>query len=478
MEYLKDDNGMEWEITPNGDKVRVFAIPQPNMGKFEERLSKLVKRALKLGVEAPSWRMVREEHKVLQVRTDREDEDGKPVMEEKLLLINHITVQHPKVVVADNEFVAMMEHTEEGNIIHSLPGKSVPAGYRDSIAYCDHCQVHRRRNNTFIVRHITDGNYKQIGRNCLADYLGRDAERYASAAELYYTVDELASASEMGDYEGGMGGGEQYDMLDSYLSYVAEVIAHVGWLSRSAAKERDGAQATADIAIFHMHPPMGVRRSDFLFTYPTEASKETAKAAIAWCEELSDEEVKDSDYLHNIRVIARRGVVGYRQVGYAASIVSAYQRHLGELKLKERQMLHPSQYVGEEGERRLFHLLVEKVLTSEGPFGATAFHIMSDKDGNVFIWRSTGEVLKAGEEYDLRGSIKRHQEYNGKKQTVLTRCEEVEMVYYNCVVAGQLHTVWADSEKGARKLLLGKLDITRLPKGTLIMPQLPTDGCL
>jgi hypothetical protein len=364
MDYIIDDNRNEWEVSPNGDKVRVYAIPQPNMGKFEERLSKLVRRAVKLGVAAPEWHMVRESHKVIRVKTDREDERGNTIMEERVLLINHITVQHPRVIVADYEFVAMVEHTEEGNILHSLPGKSVPPQYRESDAYCDHCQVRRRRNNTFIVRHTADGNYKQIGRNCLADYLGRDAERYADAAELYYTVDELASASEEGDFGGGGGGGDQYDMLDTYLSYVAEVISHVGWLSRSAAKERDGAQATADIATFHMHPPFGAERRDFLFTYPTQASKDTALQAIAWCENLSDEEVKESDYLHNIRVIARRGLVGYRQKGYAASIVSGYQRYLGELKLKERQILHPSQYVGEEGERRVFHLLVEKVITS------------------------------------------------------------------------------------------------------------------
>jgi hypothetical protein len=177
--------------------------------------------------------------------------------------------------------------------------------------------------------------------------------------------------------------------------------------------------------------------------------------------------------LHNIRVIARRGVVGYRQIGYAASIVSAYQRYLGELKLKERQALHPSQYVGEPGERRLFHLLVEKVLTSEGPYGATAFHIMSDKEGNRFTWRSTGEVLKAGQEYDIRGSIKDHRDYNGTQQTVLTRCEEVHIIDYVCIVQGQSYTVRADNEKEARKALMAQLDVARLPRGTLFLPQTP-----
>ena len=440
MQYITDaESGIEYGVGDDGEKYRIFRIPQPNMGAFTDKMLKLSKRALKLKVDAPTYSLVREEPKVYKFETDMEDDEGRPIMEEKVLIINHIVIYHPRVVVADYEFVCKLEHTDEGNILHTLEGKTVPAQYRECDAFCDHCKLRRRRNDTFVLHHTIQDTYIQVGRNCLADFLGRSADSAASAAEIYYTADELGMASEGGgDYSGG--GGEQYDMLDTYLEYVAEVITHVGWKSRTVAKEFGGT-ATADIALFHMHRPIGAKKSDFLFTYPTDASKETSKLSIAWCEELSDQEVEASDYLHNIRVIARRGLVGHKQYGFSASIVSAYLRHVGELKRRERNVQKPSEWVGTVDERRVFTLLVEKVLSIESDYGVSKLHIMSDDQSNKFIWFSHGATYDEGKTITLRGTIKKHDERNGVKQTILTRCDEVVLQPYIVIVNGIQHQV-------------------------------------
>ena len=54
----------------------------------------------------------------------------------------------------DWRFVATLEHGPDGNLIHNYIGKgrdlTIPAKYRNSESYCDHCNTVRRRNDTFI----------------------------------------------------------------------------------------------------------------------------------------------------------------------------------------------------------------------------------------------------------------------------------------------------------------------------------------
>jgi hypothetical protein len=205
-------------------EVKVFIIPQPNLGTFQAKLEKLQKKAVKLGCHLPTYTILQE--------TTKELEDG------TALLLHHITLSFPSVMVAGYQFLATLEHTEEGNVVRCVKGCEIPTHYRTANSDCDHCHTIRRRNDTFVLQHTESQKYLQVGRNCLADFLGWDAERYAAMAELSYDVSELGEASEsLGSY--GSGGG--FDYLERYLGYVAECITLKGWRSRSTAQEYGGA---------------------------------------------------------------------------------------------------------------------------------------------------------------------------------------------------------------------------------------------
>ena len=409
------------------DDNKVFEIPAPNLPKFQERWEKLVRRANKLGVIPPTYAILKEETKSVKVRKEVWDEKLQEVVEKYVdvpMVYHHVIIEHPKVIVPGGwEFVASLEHTEEGNITHNIGGKDLPQQYRDCEPWCDHCQLRRNRKDTFVVVDPQQ-QYKQIGRNCLAEYLGVDGTMYANAAEIYYTASELGGAGEGGDSWGG--GGPSYDYLEAYLSFVAEVIGINGWVSRKTAREYDK-QSTSDIAYVHMHPPMYQKRSDRLFDKPSSKSEELAKEAIAWCENLDDAKVHDSEYLHNIRIIARRGIIGAKQYGFAASIVSAYQRELVDQsnRIRQAKQAADSKHVGEIKKRQNFTVTVEKVLQFDSNFGIKHLHLMSDSDGNRLVWWSTGNVLDIGKVMLIKATVKAHSERNGVKQTELTRCTEV-----------------------------------------------------
>lgn len=415
------------------DDNRVFEIPSPNLNKFQDKWEKLVRRANKLGVIPPTYTITGEVPRSHKVRREHFDEvKNKTVwVDEEVVMIYHlITIDHPKVIVPGGwEFVATLEHTEEGNITHNISGKDLPQQYRDCDAWCDHCQLKRNRKDSFVVAD-SEFHYKQIGRNCLSEYFGIDGTLYANMAEIYYTASELAGASEGGESWGSSG--PFFDYLDKFLAHVAEVIATEGWLSRKSARDREAEKgypvpSTSDIAYRHMHPSIYDKASDRLYDLPSGRSEELAKEAIVWCENLSDSDVQDNEYLHNIRVIARRGIVGGRQYGYAASIVSAYQRTLVDTanKMKAAQTRAASQYVGTIKTRQEFTVMVEKVLQFDSAYGTIHMHIMSDPNGNRLTWKSSSSVLDTGKLMVIKATVKAHNEYKGTKQTELTRCTEV-----------------------------------------------------
>jgi hypothetical protein len=228
-------------------------------------------------------------------------------------------------------------------------------------------------------------------------------------------------------------------------------------------------QATADIAYLHMKPAARPPKWVPLYSNVELESIELANNAIEWASEIEGEEI--ADYLHNIRVIARRGVVEGRDMGLGASIIAAYQRHVNSLRMKELQARRAevATHVGTVGERRLFKLYVENVIVCDGAFGVSHLHIFGDAEGNCFKWFSSSVALEAGKEYLIKGTVKKHDEYKGVKQNLLSRCEEVELHNYYCSIEGQLHVVEAASELEVRKVLREKLSLKKLPRNTVIV---------
>lgn len=75
-----------------------------------------------------------------------------------------------------------------------------------------------------------------------------------------------------------------------------------------------------------------------------------------------------------------------------------------------------SQYVGVVGERRVFGLTVTFVKDLGGYF----LNSLRDDDGNVFMYFG-GKLSDVGVRLNVKGTIKRHQDYNGIRQTVISR---------------------------------------------------------
>jgi hypothetical protein len=87
-----------------------------------------------------------------------------------------------------------------------------------------------------------------------------------------------------------------------------------------------------------------------------------------------------------------------------------------------------SNYVGEVGERITVTATLEKVISYESQWGGGYISIFRDGNGNCLKWGnalsdSNGYSVAEGEEVTLTGTVKKHDIYNGERQTVLLRCK-------------------------------------------------------
>lgn len=62
-------------------------------------------------------------------------------------------------------------------------------------------------------------------------------------------------------------------------------------------------------------------------------------------------------------------------------------------------------------------------------YGYQYIHLFEDEKGNVYKWKTNkglwlnNSVVELDSNLKIKGTIKGHEEYNGTKQTELTRCK-------------------------------------------------------
>lgn len=98
----------------------------------------------------------------------------------------------------------------------------------------------------------------------------------------------------------------------------------------------------------------------------------------------------------------------------------ALQKALDEVLYEQN-----GEFVGEIGDKLELWVTVEKAIELDGAYGRSTMHIMYDDDANVYVWTTAAKSWSEGTEHHIRGSVKDHRIYKGTRQTILTRCREV-----------------------------------------------------
>jgi len=389
---------------------------------IEERARKLHRRVARLGVPDFS---VDISTPFIQKRKVWSEAAGEwNTIEEPMV---KVTITGEPIKIPGYVFAARLERIEDaGTVVKVLPGQTIGEKWRTAESFCDHCKTLRRRLVTYVLKD-PHGVETQIGGDCLRDFMGHDLGSILSFQfDLAGMADDLECLPD--------GARPTCFSLESYMTAVASCIRRHGWISKKIAMEhgKECTSGTASSLLWDLSKGKAKKEE-----VPTQEDASRAAQCIAWVREVLSAKPKMSDYENNLVLIFSRDIVDFKHLGFAASAIATWERELGRQIEREKKYQDEkgSTYQGEIGKRQVFKgLTFVYGREMESDYGVRTMLKFRDAAGNVFMWWASGERMafeqngrvstgyEQGKTYDILGTVKKHEEYNGIKQTILSRC--------------------------------------------------------
>ena len=390
-----------------------YSIFEENMERLEKKLIRIQNKCMKYGADF-HYEVVGEEFK--NVGTADEPK-----------MVRFVIVEVEGFAKVNGwEFVATIDHHENRNVIRNIIDVSIPEKYWVCGPGCDHCKTARPRKDTYLIRNTDTGEFKQVGSGCLRDFTGGyDADLAAAYMSAYDMLIE-GESTEGCDF---VSYPTYYD-VDDILKMAKSIISKLGYASSNSEIAtptkfvlldlmdilRDGFTTKANQYVEDAKIPEYYRTTDL-----TEYISNVKKFY------LESEEI--SSYNQNLKTIFSSDYCKARDFGYIVSSVYCYDREMEKraqkalADAKHIEETEVSQYQGEVGKKITFIVKEFKCISSyEGMYGEMSYLFkFVDNNGNVFMW-STSKDLKDGI-VSITGTVKKHAEYKGLKQTWVTRCK-------------------------------------------------------
>ena len=389
-----------------------YLIPVENIEALTKVANRIQKKATKHGTT---------------IVFEKVGETVKKERTEEGYVINHKYIEveaEGKVHFEGWAFAGTIEHTDAGNILRSVSDEiKIPERYRHADTYCEHCKTKRNRKDTYVVFNEETGEFKQIGKNCLKEYTnGLSIEQASTAMEWVNEVENFCHFS---------GTCTTFYEVKEIGKYFAETMNKLGWAGSSW-----GADSTKNKAMnFYMLDTKPLRMpekereqvqalAEKIGFDANNISDEYITKALEWAKGWDGHEY--NDYRENLKVIANMDYCEWKHLGYLASLFMSYDKAVEkEIKRAEKQKAKStSTHIGNVGERITVEVKNWDVLTSwSNEWGTTTMYEFITPNGDVCIWKTSGYVDPTKKVATIKGTVKAHTEFNGVKQTELTRCK-------------------------------------------------------
>lgn len=288
--------------------------------------------------------------------------------------------------------LARINHTDSGNIVERVSSEDIPRNYYYDKGKCDHCHTDRNRKRTYIIK-SKSGEIKQVGVKCSQEYICNRFFEWTAAWFKY-----LSELMELESYE------FQEKNIEYHKSYypVKDVIAYsIEAINKSGYKKEGGVTKNQVIESIENG------------TKIDHAYYDLADKIFDWVLSLDD----ISDYIHNMQIYFKEGFIGYNGLALVVSVVPYYEGHMNRLEASKKSSHKYS--VGDKIVIRTNDF--RKVTTLNTMYGIMHIYRFTDEDDNVYVWK-TGKLF-GSDVSSVSGTVKACNEYNGEKQTELTRCK-------------------------------------------------------
>ena len=383
------------------DQIRTetFTIPANKTGVVFRNIRKLnkkaaVDRAGKFEVELSNERTIKIE--------SGESFDGNPVRVPVRVI--DATITGPDFSIAGYELICLANFSGEIKQFSDFNDSEFSA-YDEITTDCDHCNKPRNRNKIFILKNIESGEFIQVGKSCVKDFLGHNIFDAIKGAGFWGQIKD--DCDEM--FKGARS--DSSEPLQYIVALAATVTRSLGYVSRAEADESRH-EATADV----------VKELASKCEKVTDEERAEADAVIEWARSEFgfdyDDGQKNDSFTMNVSGILDAGRVPSKMTGFAACLPSLKSRAEAKAAIAESNEL--SIHFGEIKKRMNSTLEVLAVTYIDSDWGCTSLYTMKAGD-NVVKWFSSRDVLEVGETYDVKMTVKKHDVFNGVNQTVVTR---------------------------------------------------------
>jgi hypothetical protein len=412
------------------DEPREYPIPLTHWDEFCARMEKLNRRAAKLGCEPVTVTVIgtRKVERRHYWKVDGVERSRGYMVDARV-----VTLAGSAPKLEGHQFIAKVEPLSDGKsvLFHTVPGCDVKVDERIRTlgsSVCEHCNKIRRRAETFVVREIETGEQKQVGRNCLADFTGINTpEKIAGMTKWLY--DFSGMAAEIDGYWGGPGGffESTIDTME-VLALTSAAITLWGWVPKSQEMSGEGTSTATMVGMaFRKTTEAEERLVGKMKAAVRENSLHAEQAAkvVDWIKTDLSLRAK-SDYEMNLVTLTVNDLTQRKHLGIVCSAVSAYLRAMNQEYAKKTAALAESTWVGKPKERlRDVDATIESMRMMESAWGASTMIKFLDGSGNLMTWFASGNFpgLEPGAKVKLTGTVKKHSEYRGVKETQLSRCD-------------------------------------------------------
>lgn len=412
-------------------------IPTYQIPKVKKFISKNKKKAKQLGLDIPNIKIM-DEVRVFPVPRYTTDRFGNTGSAEYLNIDKQEVRIEGDVPVLDNWFFLASISHEEGpqgeriNIVKTSPYleaedeqflRSQIKELSECEPNCEHCNVNRERNNTFLVKHVESGEVKQVGSTCVDDFLG---DKSLDKALAIFKLESIMNTDWDGVYEEDFEAGR----INSKFLPIRLVVAVSDYINSNfgftPSSQMDGANSLRMVQAFHQPTKEIQEIIDAHYLCQDNRHIKRAEELMEW---LKESDLGSGTYIANSQGIIKRGYANISDrfdLGVTASWPHVYNKHLEKVnELKGSKNEHFSE-VKKRGCLKLRCSEIQEKQYAQFPY---VRYSLKDDDGRTFQWKtsfSSDPGLEIGKTYSMVGTIKAFDEFNDVKITQLARCAQIE----------------------------------------------------
>lgn len=386
-------------------------VPACNMQAIEKILAKMIKKGIKARLD-----VTRESVKNVPVKriTEERKVENTGIKEPVSVVDFDLTVENARL--GNWELLGTKERLGDGAIYVG----DIPDEYKNANFDCEHCNTHRRRNNVAVIRHIDNGETKQVGYTCLHDFIGCELGAFGA---LIKGLDEIVYNE---NYYGGFsykGGNCRYYNVNQYLQIAYNCIVSYGYVKSN--NDYYNNKITT-------HERISIAYSDITNEYvdQTEVDPDLINKIKQAFYDFAKS--NSSDFTHNVCTALQQTCVKFKYTKLLHFVPTFYlnkikweaRKQEAEAKKQAFMATLNNEYAGSVGDKITTETTLTGYSTFDGQYGVMYVYNFKDVQGHVLVWfTSKALYVDEGDTITITGTIKKLSEYKGIKQTILTRCK-------------------------------------------------------